>query len=98
MTASGSTSVDTRAATISSRSASAVGSWNLKFMPRCTPTAMRGSIDDVAWDLHWEAGKRYEHVHPLIQRLGVATVPQGKVDSTIESAEECPGECIFIEA
>ena len=28
---------------------------------------------------------------------GVATVPQGKVDSTIESAEECPGECIFIE-
>ena len=28
---------------------------------------------------------------------GVATVPQGKVDSTIESAEECPGECIFLE-
>lgn len=38
----------------------------------CTPTSMRGSIDDVAWDLRWERGKQYEHVHPLIQRLGVA--------------------------
>ena len=38
----------------------------------CTPTEMRGSIDDVAWDLHWERGRSYQHVHPLIQRLGVA--------------------------
>ena len=26
-----------------------------------------------------------------------ATVPQGAVDATIEAAEECPGECIFLE-
>jgi ferredoxin len=28
---------------------------------------------------------------------GVATVPAGQEDITVESAEECPGECIFIE-
>jgi hypothetical protein len=27
----------------------------------------------------------------------VATVPAGQEDITVESAEECPGECIFIE-
>ena len=28
---------------------------------------------------------------------GIAVVPAGQEDATIESAEECPGECIFIE-
>jgi ferredoxin len=28
---------------------------------------------------------------------GVATVPKAQADATIESAEECPGECIFLE-
>lgn len=28
---------------------------------------------------------------------GLATVGSGKEDGVIESAEECPGECIFIE-
>ncbi len=28
---------------------------------------------------------------------GLATVPDGMEEATIESAEECPGECIFIE-
>ncbi len=28
---------------------------------------------------------------------GLAAVPAGKEEATIESAEECPGECIFIE-
>ena len=28
---------------------------------------------------------------------GVAPVPDGLEEATIESAEECPGECIFIE-
>lgn len=37
----------------------------------CTPTAMRGAFDDVAWDLSWEPGRRYEHVHPLLRR-GIA--------------------------
>ena len=28
---------------------------------------------------------------------GLADVPEGMVESVIESAEDCPGECIFIE-
>lgn len=28
---------------------------------------------------------------------GVAAVPDGQDEAVIESAEECPGECIFIE-
>ena len=29
---------------------------------------------------------------------GLANIPDNKLDGVIESAEECPGECIFIEA
>jgi ferredoxin len=28
---------------------------------------------------------------------GLAVIPEGQLDAVIESAEECPGECIFIE-
>lgn len=28
---------------------------------------------------------------------GVARIPDGKVDDSVEAAEECPGECIMIE-
>jgi ferredoxin len=28
---------------------------------------------------------------------GLAVIPAGQEEATIESAEECPGECIFIE-
>ncbi len=28
---------------------------------------------------------------------GLAVVPEGQEEAVIESAEECPGECIFIE-
>lgn len=28
---------------------------------------------------------------------GMANIPDGQLDAVIESAEECPGECIFIE-
>jgi len=28
---------------------------------------------------------------------GMANIPEDKLDGVIESAEECPGECIFIE-
>jgi ferredoxin len=30
--------------------------------------------------------------------LGLAIVPNGLEDAVTEAAEECPGECIFIEA
>ena len=28
---------------------------------------------------------------------GIANFPDGQLDAVIESADECPGECIFIE-
>jgi ferredoxin len=28
---------------------------------------------------------------------GMARIPEGLVESVVEAAEECPGECIFIE-
>jgi ferredoxin len=28
---------------------------------------------------------------------GMARVPDGQMDAVIEAAEECPGECIFLE-
>ena len=29
---------------------------------------------------------------------GIVPIPDKELDGVIESAEECPGECIFIEA
>jgi ferredoxin len=29
--------------------------------------------------------------------IGLAEVPEDLIDACIEAAEECPGECIFIE-
>jgi hypothetical protein len=44
---------------------------------------MRGAFEDVAWDLTWEPGAAYEHVHPLIQRAKIAKtvlcLPHGDV-------------------
>jgi hypothetical protein len=35
--------------------------------------AMCGGFEDVAWDLRWRAhGEGYEHVHPVLRRLGLA--------------------------
>jgi hypothetical protein len=33
---------------------------------------MAGGFEDVAWELRWEPGKAYEHVHPLLRRARVA--------------------------
>ena len=30
--------------------------------------------------------------------VGIVPVPDSQMDGVIDSAEECPGECIFIEA
>ncbi len=40
-------------------------------------------------------GKGGEPVYQMA--TGMAVIPESLIDSTIESAEECPGECIFIE-
>jgi len=38
-----------------------------------TDRGMTGGFDDVRWDLRWDPTPRpYEHVHPLLQRTGIA--------------------------
>jgi hypothetical protein len=56
---------------------------------------MSGSFEDVAWDLHWTPlGHPYEHVHPVLQRTGIAktvlTLPHA--DLTIDGTAEIGGE------
>lgn len=35
---------------------------------------------------------------PLLEMAqGLANIPDNLLDATVESAEECPGECIFVE-
>jgi hypothetical protein len=33
---------------------------------------MRGSVGDASWELEWQPGRGYEHVHPLLQRARIA--------------------------
>jgi hypothetical protein len=62
---------------------------------RLTDGGMEGAFEDVSWDLRWAPPARaYEHVHPLIQRLGAAqtvlVLPGAdlSIDGTIEFAGE----------
>mgnify|MGYP003642562166 CR=1 FL=1 len=42
-----------------------------------------------------DGSPRGEPVYKMAE--GLAVVPEGDVDAAIEAAEECPGECIFLE-
>lgn len=44
------------------------------------------------------ADKRFDGTTYPSGSDGMARVPEGALDVVIEAAEECPGECIFIEA
>ena len=51
-------------------------------------------VKDVGWsDIYNGAGT--DPVNKMAE--GLATVPKSHADATIEAAEECPGECIFLE-
>jgi ferredoxin len=51
-------------------------------------------VKEVDWpDLYNGSGT--DPVYKMAQ--GQAIVPDNLLDATIEAAEECPGECIFIE-
>jgi len=43
------------------------------------------------------AEKRFDGKTNQAGVVGMARIPDGGLDSVIEAAEECPGECIFIE-
>ncbi len=51
-------------------------------------------VKEVAWkDIY---NGETEPVYKMAQ--GTAAIPDKLLEAAIESAEECPGECIFIEA
>jgi ferredoxin len=41
--------------------------------------------------------KRFDGVTNPAGAEGLARIPEGQLDQVVEAAEECPGECIFIE-
>jgi hypothetical protein len=64
-----------------------------------TDSGCAGTLDDVAWDLRWQASERsYEHVHPLLRRAGMAqtilVLPHG--DLTIDGTVSLAGERLEI--
>ena len=56
---------------------------------------MAGGFEDVAWDLRWTpSGRHYGHVHPLLQRLGLAetVLELPHADLSIDGGVEFAGE------
>ena len=53
-------------------------------------------VKEVSWkSIAGPEGGKGDPVYKMA--TGMAVVPADQVEATIESAEECPGECIFIE-
>jgi ferredoxin len=54
-------------------------------------------VKEVAWPsiLDDGAGPQEEPIYQMSK--GTAAVPEPLLEATIEAAEECPGECIFID-
>ena len=66
------------------------------------PDIFEMADDGLAYvkEVHWKsiAGPDGGKGDPALKMAeGTASVPEELVEATIESAEECPGECIFIE-
>ncbi|MGI9641590.1 MAG: ferredoxin [Acidimicrobiia bacterium] len=58
--------------------------------------------DDGLWVVketaaHWGADIVFDGTEAPDGARGVARVPESQLDVVVESAEECPGECIMIE-
>lgn len=52
-------------------------------------------VKEVDWDNIYNDHKDKDPVYKMA--TGQATVPERLLEATIESADECPGECIYIE-
>ena len=66
------------------------------------PSVFQMHDDGLAYvkEAEWQsiAGPDASKGEPLLRMAsGLAVAPEGDLDAVIESAEECPGECIFIE-
>ncbi|MBV9311429.1 MAG: hypothetical protein JOZ73_11380 [Solirubrobacterales bacterium] len=47
---------------------------------------MRGQFEDVSWELEWQPGRGYEHVHPLLRRIASTILVLPHADVTLEGA------------
>ena len=57
-----------------------------------------GLCEEICPDVFKEGGTIYAAAKGNPQGAeGLANIPDGQLDAVIESAEECPGECIYIE-
>lgn len=52
-------------------------------------------VKETSWPSILGPAGGSEPVYKMAQ--GMADVPDSEIESVVESAEECPGECIFIE-
>ncbi len=46
---------------------------------------------------HFGEEKKFDGVANAAGSAGMARIPEPLIEAAIEAAEECPGECIFIE-
>ena len=61
------------------------------------PDIFFGQDDGLYYVQEPGGAKKYDGKDNPAGADGQANVPDGMLDSVIEAAEECPGECIFIE-
>ena len=72
-------------------------------MQKIAPDIFQMHDDGLAYvkEVHWptmygpDGSPKGEPAYKMAE--GLAVVPEEHLDATIESADECPGECIFIE-
>jgi len=50
-------------------------------------------VKEVHWDTIFGPNYQTKPVYQMAQ--GLATVPDGELENVIDSADECPGECII---
>lgn len=55
-------------------------------------------VKEAGWDDIWNGNRKNDNNPVLAGATGVAMLREEDLADAIESAEECPGECIFIEA
>lgn len=48
-------------------------------------------------EVHFGEERLFDGVANPASSEGMARIPDGQIEAVIEAAEECPGECIFIE-
>ena len=55
-------------------------------------------VKEVDWPTIYSKDGKTATEEPILQMAqGTASVPEDLVEDVIESADECPGECIFID-